>query len=102
MVAGLIVLQPYADQIISGKKQEEYRSKPPPKHYINTDIYLLSKGVVLGKIRVIAYYKIQDHYVWTLFVMEEYTDRKKYIHPNGAQVWVKEVLFGKVTMDDFK
>lgn len=102
MTAGLIVLQPWADEIITGKKKAEYRKKAPPIQYYNKDIYLLSSGVVLGTIRIHDYSRIRDEsYLWKVMVREMYLERKKYIHPNGAQVWVKDVIFGRVTMDDF-
>lgn len=91
---GLIVLQPYADRIISGKKRFEYRKKQPPQDKINVSIFLLSKGFALGKIKIDCIVKNVNtgFYGWDITVLEKFDRPKKYFHPNGAQVWVKKVL----------
>ncbi|MDE0266472.1 MAG: ASCH domain-containing protein [Thaumarchaeota archaeon] len=52
MTRGLIVLHPYATQIITGDKTEEYRDRPPPPGVIGSIIYLLSGGYALGRIKI--------------------------------------------------
>jgi len=95
---GLIVLEPFATQIIDGTKECEYRSRPPPKKYINVPIYLLSGGYILGRIKIIGYGPLRKlpEYYWRIKVITKNKTRIKYNHPNGAQVWVKDI--GKVQL----
>lgn len=95
---GLIVLEPYATEIIDGKKELEYRYRPPPKHYINVPIYLLTGGYILGRIKIIGYGPVRnlDGYYWRIHVIAKNKNRIKYNHPNGAQVWVRDI--GKVQL----
>ena len=123
---GLIVNQPHAGLIIEGKKQWELRNRHAPKSKIGSEIYLLSKGNILGKIKIkyskgpvdLEELKITAHlhktnldklggsfslYVWEVDISEKFERPKKYLHPNGAQVWIKNVLLfehymqGKIT-----
>ena len=95
---GLIVLEPYATEIITSMKEDEYRSRPPPKHYRNVPIYLLSGGYILGRIKIIGFGPTRnlDGYYWRIKVITKNKTRIKYNHPNGAQVWVKNI--GKVQL----
>jgi len=92
---GLIVLQPFADQIINKEKKIEYRKNKFPKNYMNVPLYLLSKGKVLGIIRFTAVNWFSEHngvvYGHLVEVIKKYEPVKEYEHPNGAQVFVKEV-----------
>lgn len=112
---GLIVKSPYAELIINGKKEWELRGKSPPSQKLNKELYLLSSGNVLGKIKIITYWvatkndleqNIEKHqtetlflpkqhvtHVWQVKVMEKFEYPKKYVHPLGARVWVRNVLF---------
>ena len=90
---GLIVLEPYATQIINGEKESELRYRIPPKQYQQTIIYLLTGGYILGRIKITGFGwdDYQGTYYWRIKVITKYKNRKKYNHPNGAQVWVKDV-----------
>ncbi len=123
---GLIINQPYANLIINGQKSWELRSRPAPKSKIGFEIYLLSKGNILGKIKIqsshgpINQKKLKDNihlhrvsldelddslilYVWEISISERFRVPKKYLHPNGARIWVRNVLLldhhtkGKIT-----
>ena len=112
---GLIVNQPYADLIIKGEKTWELRNRKPPANKINSEIFLLSKGNMLGTIKILGtngpldsnslrknyhYHKSQvesidddyESYAWEVEVCKTYSKPQKYFHPVGAQVWVKNVL----------
>ena len=111
---GLIVKQPFADLIIDGKKQWELRSRPIPKNKIGSEVLLLSKGSILGRITLkkdLGSVNLQRLYetthlhhseldtldktfvthVWEIRVTKKFDHPKKYAHPNGARVWVKNV-----------
>ena len=121
---GLIVKQPFGDLIIDGKKTWELRSKSAPKKKLNREILLLSSGFALGKIKIkkcfeankkeiIANQKkhksninglIDENYfhVWEVNVIEKFSKPKKYSHPLGARIWVKNVDYKKqVTLSHF-
>ena len=112
---GLIVNQPYANLIINGQKQWELRHRPPPKSKIGSAVYLLSNCKILGKIIIqsskgpltfeeltntihlhkVSPTKLDDSavcYVWEITISEKFDVPKKYLHPYGAQIWVKNVL----------
>ena len=92
---GFIICQPYADKIINGTKKQEYRSKRTTK--LNIPVYLLSGKNCLGIIQFTKCYKTSKHekydYAWDVIVIEKFTEPKKYIHPRGAQRWIKDVKF---------
>ena len=114
---GLIVKQPFAEMIASGKKTWELRSRSAPKEKINKEILLLSSGYALGKIKIKKCFEsnkkeiIQNHkkhlsgvnldseniysHVWEVSVIKKFSKPKKYSHPMGARVWVKNVDFQK-------
>ena len=94
---GLIVLEPYATDLINGDKEFEYRNRKPPNHQMHVPIYLLSGGHILGTIKITGYGLLNHNtrnnqsFYWRIKVMYKLKIRKKYNHPNGAQVWVKNV-----------
>ena|SRR5579872_5707286 len=103
MVDGIIILQPYANQIISGTKKIEYKRRVPPLNKFQTPIYLLSGGKILGTIMIESWTDHQgtsssraEKYVdWKIRVIQKYDKPKKYAHPNGAQVWVLDVKLAR-------
>ena len=88
---GFIVKQPYSNQIINGTKKFEYRNFETKK--LNIPIYLLSEGMVLGKIMFTGIKKHNKDwkYAWKIKVLKKFTKPWKYSHPQGAQRWVKNV-----------
>lgn len=91
---GIIIKQPYANSIIDGTKEIEYRHYRLPKAYLEKPIYLLSQKKILGVIQFTL--KISDHpkfiiYQYTITVIEKFIQPLNYDHPNGAQLYVKEV-----------
>ena len=89
---GLIVKQPWANDIISGKKKVEYRSNKLPDSKKWVYVYLLSGGKALGKIRFEGYNEHSTGYEWIISKVEPFSSPKPYIHPHGARVWVTEVV----------
>lgn len=111
---GLIVKQPFANQIISRRKKREYRLWPPPVKKMNRNIYLLSNGYALGIIKIEGARRlstrarilklkgvrtrtsIKYRYAWLLRVVKKFRKPIRYRHPRGAQIWVKDVkLIGR-------
>jgi len=121
---GLIVKQPYASYIIDEKKEWELRSTSPPANKINREIFLLSSGMVYGKIKIVDFWfadkkelekhkrkhRSETHFldidhtsaVWEVEVTQRYQRPRPYSHPTGARVWVNDVsLRNKVTLTNF-
>ena len=123
---GLIVSQPYANLIIGKKKTWELRTRKPPTEKINSEIFLLSEENMLGEIKIkntkgpLGLKELKENYnlhqssvediddgfscyAWEIDVCEIFDEPKKYFHPNGARIWVKNVipmenhLLGKLT-----
>ncbi|MDW8062681.1 MAG: ASCH domain-containing protein [Candidatus Caldarchaeum sp.] len=106
---GLIVKQPFANKIISGRKKRELRLWPPPVKKMNRNIYLLSNGYALGIIKIVGAKSlstraktlklksvqtrtvIKYRYAWFLKVVKKFRRPVRYSHPRGAQIWVKDV-----------
>ena len=89
---GFIVKQPYSNQIINGTKKYEFRNFRTTK--LNVPIYLLSEGMVLGKI---MFTEIKENgkdwkYAWKIKILKKLTKPWRYSHPQGAQTWVRQVL----------
>lgn len=110
---GLIVKQPYASQIIEGLKKWEMRTRPPPENKIGRRIFLLSDGYAVGIIVITGVkgpFKPSDlkkfqryhlgasgkyRYAWVVKVVKKFRKPRKYIHPWGAQVWVRNVKLAR-------
>ena len=99
---GFIVKQPYSSQIINGTKKYEFRNFKTAR--LTIPIYLLSEGMVLGKI---MFTEIKENnkdlkYAWKIKVLKKLTKPWRYSHPQGAQRWVKTVKpkRGKTTSKD--
>jgi hypothetical protein len=106
---GLIVKQPYARWIIEGRKKWEMRSRPPPAGKVGRRVYLLSDGFVLGVIKIVdcvgpltsrelSRYRslhlagrTRYRYAWVVEVVRRFSRPRRYRHPHGARVWVKNV-----------
>lgn len=90
---GLIVLQPFANLIITGGKKWELRNYKPPADKISIPIYLLSEKKVLGEIVINScrYSQVKHNYFWIIQVLKKYPKPKSYNHKNGAQIWVRDV-----------
>jgi len=89
---GFIVKQPFSNQIIYGTKKYEFRNFRTAK--LNIPIYLLSEGMVLGKI---MFTEIKENnkswkYAWKIKVLKKFAKPWRYSHPQGAQRWVKKVI----------
>ncbi|MDW8084240.1 MAG: ASCH domain-containing protein [Candidatus Caldarchaeum sp.] len=112
---GLIVKQPFANRIITGRKKRELRLWPPPTNRMNRKIYLLSGGYALGIVKIVGVEgparrvrslrlkgvrnkaAIRYRYAWLLKVVKKFRKPVRYKHPRGAQVWVKNVkLIGRM------
>ena len=121
---GLIVKQPYADMLIDGTKMWELRNRHPPKNKVDVDIFLLSRCYSLGIIHIVkstgplSIAELNNNndrhrsgigwptdtpptYAWHIHTIERFTPPKKYSHPNGAQIWVKDVTHSKPRLTDY-
>jgi len=84
----LIVKSPWADQIVTGKKPIEYRSR---RTHIRDRIGIVAAGtgMIIGEVDLIGcegpFYGL---YHWLLANPVCYKFPKHYHHPPGAQVWV--------------
>ncbi len=89
---GFIVKQPYSDQIINGTKKYEFRNFKTTK--LNIPVYLLSEGMVLGKIMFIEIKENNKEwkYAWKIKVLKKLAKPWGYSHPQGAQRWIKKVI----------
>ncbi len=100
MTDGLIVKQPYANEIINGDKTIEYRAKalPDAKRFI--DIYILSGGKILGTANFDTCVISEDgKYEWHIRRVHKFDEPKPYIHPKGARVWILGVVEGVIQKD---
>ena len=111
---GLIVNEPYATMIINHGKKWELRSRKPPIEKIGSKIGLLSNGNLLGKIIIkksigpLSLNKLEKNknlhksdlsfltsnftlYAWEIKVLIAFKKPKKYVHPKGARVWIKNI-----------
>ena len=95
MTQGFIVCQPYADQIISGEKTEEFRTFRTIK--LNEPIYLLSEGKAHGLILFESIREIDfKSYAWKIKVLKKFKEPIPYERKTGQQIWVKEVKLSVV------
>lgn len=120
---GLIVNEPYASMIINGEKTWELRSRTPPTDKFRKELFLLSKGQVLGIIAIndtvgpldykhlknsFEYHKsyVDDThddfalFAWEIEVRDKFPERVRYEHPTGARVWIKNVKLVNVILQD--
>ena len=115
---GLIVNEPYASMIIAREKKWELRSRKPPEDKIKNKIGLLSQGKMLGTIEItdstgpltvsdlkktISLHQSNvdelpkefTSFAWKINVHKVFPKPKKYVHPMGARVWVKNIVLSK-------
>ncbi len=92
MTDGLIIKQPYADQIMNKEKLVEYRVKKLPDDKIYKDVYILSEGKILGTASFDKCDEWKDGFEWHIRRVNKFPQPKKYIHPKGARVWIREVV----------
>ena len=93
MTDGLLIKQPYADEIINGVKTVEYRSKPLPDDKRFIDVYILSGGYILGTASFDSCERLEDGgYEWHIRRVSKLPKPIKYIHPKGARVWIRGVV----------
>ena len=88
---GFIVRQPYSGKIINGIKKQEFRNFKTNK--LNQPVYLLSEGLVLGKIMFTGIKENNQEwkYAWNVKVIKKFARPWRYAHPLGTQRWVKDV-----------
>jgi len=95
---GLIVKQPYAEQLVSGKKNIEYRTRPIPDNKINKEILILTpkneECLALGTV-IFAYHQwiSTRNYEWFVESPVKYQRLRYYKPKQGCVVWVKDVEF---------
>lgn len=94
MTDGLIVRKPFAIRLVKGQKCSEFRRKPLPKNKINTPIYILNQGKILGTVIFMYSQEIRwKIYKWVVLPngFEYFDPPKRYKHKNGAVIWIKDV-----------
>ena len=90
---GLIVKEPYATQLVQGKKRTEFRSKSLPENKQNKKIFILNKGLVKGYV-IFDKQKYDDDdqiYRWHVSESKEYSPYMFYKHKNGCVIWINDV-----------
>lgn len=88
---GLIVKEPFATQLVTGKKVSEFRTRPLPKHKIDETVYILNKGKVLGTVIFMGSQKMGNLFKWLVLESKQFIPPKKYIHKQGCVIWIKDV-----------
>jgi len=88
---GLIVKEPFATQLVTGKKLTEFRTKPLPNDRIDESVYILNKGKILGTVIFMSSEKMGNLYKWLVLESKQFIPPKKYIHKNGCIIWIKDV-----------
>lgn len=88
---GLIVKEPFATQLVTGKKIYEYRSKPLPKNKTNVKVFILNKGRVLGYVVFDDCDSDDGEYYWHVSECKAFSPYMKYNHKNGCIIWINDV-----------
>lgn len=93
MMDGLIVKEPFATQLVTGKKKYEYRSKPLPKNKTNVSVLILNKGRVLGYVNFDydKYDEDDEIHKWHVDEYKQFSPYMKYKHKNGCIIWINDV-----------
>ena len=90
---GLIVKQPFATQLVSGKKKFEYRKTPIPKKKIGEPVYILTPKnngyKILGT--VTFYPSNQGETTWRVIDPMKYDGEWNYVPKSGCVIWVNNV-----------
>ncbi len=93
---GLIVKEPFATQLVTGKKLTEFRTKPLPNDRIDESIYILNKGKILGTVTFMGSEKMGNLYKWLVLESKEFPVKfgvkpMRYKHKQGCVIWIKDV-----------
>ena len=89
---GLIVKEPFATQLVTGKKTIEYRSTVLPKNKTNKKIFIMNKGRLLGYVVFSHFEDDDDQYLWIVSESKQFSPYMKYKHKNGTIIWVNDVV----------
>lgn len=97
---GLIVKQPFAEQLVTGKKEMEYRTTPLPKNKTNQEILILTPKKdgcwALGTVFFTSQNRIgYRDYEWIVDFPVKYDGQWQYKQKQGCVTWVKDVEFEK-------
>jgi len=94
---GLIVKEPFATELVTGKKDCEYRTKPLPKGKKYVKIFILNKGRVLGyvifdRVEIIPNGSdFSDSYGYHVSESKQFSPYMKYKHKKGCIIWINDV-----------
>lgn len=92
---GLIVRQPYAQQLVEGKKKKEFRSSKLPKNKRNTPVYIMTPlsqdGVILGQVTFVHDHDNGETHEWVAKNPVKYEKPLPYKQKFGCVVWQNNV-----------
>jgi len=90
---GLIVNEPYATELVTGKKDIEYRSTKLPKNKIGKKILILNGKFAIGYVVFAGeYHNLKDNqYYWHVQEHKMFSPFLKYKHKNGCIIWINDV-----------
>lgn len=90
---GLIVKEPYATQLVTGKKDVEYRSTKLPENKRLKNVLILNKGRVLGTVMFDNGCLNVDEFEWAVVKYKQFSPYMKYDHKNGCIIWINDVNY---------
>jgi len=90
---GLIVKEPFALQLVTGKKDVEYRKTPLPDNKRAVDILILNGKFAIGTVQFGGDYHVVDenYHKWFVVNHKMYSPFLKYKHKNGCIIWINDV-----------
>lgn len=93
VIDGLIVKEPFALQLVTGKKDVEYRSTPLPKNKTDRTILILNGKFAIGSVTFGGQWHdvYSQSYRWFVIRHKQFSPYMKYNHKNGCVIWINDV-----------
>ena len=90
---GLIVNEPYATELVTGKKDVEYRSTPLPENKKDEKVLILNGKFAIGWVIFAGHYREPGTKNFKWFVVDHklFSPFLKYKHKNGCVIWINSV-----------
>jgi len=86
-LSAIPIRTPYIEQILSGDKTEEYRTKNTKKRELIA-LIKAGSGLVVGTAVISAVHEENGYYAWELTDVVKFKKPVPYTHPPGAVTWV--------------
>lgn len=97
MTDGLIVREPYATHLVTGRKKFEFRTTKLPKDKIGVVILIATTrndgNIICGHVIFSGQKKNTEGWTWIVEKAVQYSEPRMYEMKPGCIIWIKDIQF---------